>query len=219
VNQKKKEQMDPNESGNRLNVNNLFQGAANRALNQSKNVLGKVVNGVTKVAGNVKGIITDPNKLVEALDASLDSRKDTIQFARYLFESLLNERSGECLTVKEFEPAFETPEEAQEAFDHFDTDLSGEVTKLEFRSCFMKSYDDRRAIENSLRDFGNVIGSLDSLMLVFCSVCNVIIVMVLFGVQPTNIFSSVGGVLLASSFLFSATAKAVFESIIFLMIV
>jgi hypothetical protein len=172
---------------------------------------------MTKVKGGVQNMIKEP-KNMKYLG---DSRKQCLKNAKGIFHALLSLKAtsdDQCLTLNEFLPLFETKEEAAKAFNLFDVDKSGEATKQEFRSCMLRVYDERKAIENSLRDFGNVIGSLDTLMKIVWGILVVLLSCVIFRVNLETYLATFGSILLASTFLFSNAAQTVFDAIVFLMI-
>jgi hypothetical protein len=75
------------------------------------------------------------------------------RLARALYNSLRpRDQRRRYLLPGDFEPAFDTPEEARAAFRVFDTDDNADLSRAELKTTLVKVYKERRSLARSMRD-------------------------------------------------------------------
>ncbi|KAI8637277.1 Mechanosensitive ion channel-domain-containing protein [Parasitella parasitica] len=123
-----------------------------------------------------------------------------------------------CLLISDFEPYFKTAHEAKVAFDIFDRDGNGDITRREFRDTVVQIYRERKDIAISLRDTGQALGKIDYMLLAISLVALLLTSFAIFNVEVWHSLVPLGSILLALTFVFGNTAKNTFESILFLFV-
>ncbi|KAJ2329941.1 hypothetical protein GGI00_003829, partial [Coemansia sp. RSA 2681] len=151
-----------------------------------------------------------------ALDGGIDmnSNQYASRLARKLFGALHSDR--DYLVVDDFLPFFEKEEEAIKAFEFFDKDNNGDISKREMRDRVLLIYKERRSLINALSDMSQVVGKLDLFMTIFALVIILIIALMVFGVDALKTFATIGPLLIGWSFIFGGACKTAFECLIFL---
>ncbi|KAJ1817209.1 hypothetical protein LPJ56_002124 [Coemansia sp. RSA 2599] len=151
-----------------------------------------------------------------ALDGGVDmnSNQYAARLARKLFSALNNDR--DYLVVDDFLPFFEKEEEAIKAFEMFDKDNNGDISKREMRDRVLTIYKERRALISALSDMSQVVGKLDMFLTVFALLVIVILALLIFGLDPLKSLATMGTLFIGWSFVFGNTFKTVFECIVFL---
>ncbi|KAJ2743368.1 hypothetical protein GGI20_003804 [Coemansia sp. BCRC 34301] len=151
-----------------------------------------------------------------ALDGGPDmnSNQYASRLARKLFGALHNDR--DYLVVDDFLPFFEKEEDAIKAFEFFDKDNNGDISKREMRDRVLLIYKERRSLISALSDMSQVVGKLDLFMTIFALVIILIIALMVFGVDALKTFATIGPLLIGWSFIFGGACKTAFECLIFL---
>ncbi|KAI8324474.1 hypothetical protein GQ54DRAFT_237140, partial [Martensiomyces pterosporus] len=144
----------------------------------------------------------------------MNSNQYASKLARKLFGALNNDR--DYLVVDDFLPFFEKEEDAIKAFEFFDKDGNGDISKREMRDRVLLIYKERRALLNALGDMSQVVGKLDLFMTVFALLVIVIIALLVFGLDALKSLATMGTLFIGWSFVFGNTFKTVFECLIFL---
>jgi hypothetical protein len=85
------------------------------------------------------------------------------RLAKKLFNAIGHHR--ESLVAEDFYPFFATPEQAHEAFKHFDADNNGDISKIEMRDAVQRIYRERRALATSIKDMSSAVSKLDGVLL------------------------------------------------------
>jgi hypothetical protein len=135
----------------------------------------------------------------------------------YGFAPLVNE-AHRCLVVADFEPYFHSADEAKRAFDTFDRDSNGDITRREFRDTVLQMYRERKDISISIRDTSQALGKVDLMLLVVTLIAILLTSFAIFNVEVLHSLLPLGSILLAMTFIFGNTAKNTFESMMFLFI-
>ncbi|KAJ2809471.1 hypothetical protein H4R20_000091 [Coemansia guatemalensis] len=151
-----------------------------------------------------------------AMDGGIQMNSNTYagRLARKLFNALQNERN--YLIVDDFLPFFDKEEDAIKAFEFFDKDNNGDISKREMRDRVLLIYKERRVLLNALSDMSQVVGKLDLFLTAFALVVIVIIALMVFGLDALKSLATMGTMFVAWSFVFGGTFKNIFECIIFL---
>ncbi|KAI7897809.1 Mechanosensitive ion channel-domain-containing protein [Cokeromyces recurvatus] len=174
-----------------------------------------------------KAVINDHPRAVrrrEELDINSDdyARKN----AKKLYISLAypqgvpsdEQEARRCLLISDFEPYFKTAQEAKIAFDIFDRDGNGDITRREFRDTVLHIYRERKDIAISMRDTSQVLGKIDFMLLIVSLIALLLTSFAIFNVEVWHSLVPLGSLLLAMTFVFGNTAKNTFESILFLFV-
>ncbi|KAJ2757199.1 hypothetical protein GGI19_000249 [Coemansia pectinata] len=151
-----------------------------------------------------------------ALDGGIDmnSNQYASRLARKLFGALHSDR--DYLVVDDFLPFFEKEEDAIKAFEFFDKDGNGDISKREMRDRVVLIYKERRSLISALNDMSQVVGKLDLFMTIFALVIVLIVALMVFGVDALKTFATIGPLLIGWSFIFGGACKTAFECLIFL---
>ncbi|KAI9278952.1 Mechanosensitive ion channel-domain-containing protein [Phascolomyces articulosus] len=129
------------------------------------------------------------------------------------------ENSKTSLDLSHFEPYFPNGrEEAERAFAVFDRDGNGNLTRREFRDTVLQIYKERKALSQSMRDTGQALGKIDTMLLLISIVATVFISLGIFHVDLWQALVPLGSFLLALTFIFGNSCKNTFESVMFLFV-
>ncbi|KAJ2665753.1 hypothetical protein IW148_001512 [Coemansia sp. RSA 1199] len=151
-----------------------------------------------------------------AMDGGIDmnSNQYASRLARKLFDALHGDR--DYLIVDDFLPFFEKEEDAIKAFEFFDKDNNGDISKREMRDRVILIYKERRQLLAALSDMSQVVGKLDLVLMGFALVAIIIIALMVFGLDALKSLATLGTLLLGWSFVFGGSMKNVLDCIIFL---
>ncbi|KAJ1998231.1 hypothetical protein GGI04_005091 [Coemansia thaxteri] len=151
-----------------------------------------------------------------ALEGGIDmnSSQYAIRLARKLFSALHNDR--DYLVVDDFLPFFDKEEDAIKAFEFFDKDQNGDISKREMRDRVMLIYKERRSLLSALSDMSQIVGKLDMFLTAFAIVVILIIALLVFGLDALKSLATMGTLFIGWSFVFGGTFKTIFECIIYL---
>ncbi|KAJ9074526.1 hypothetical protein DSO57_1005549 [Entomophthora muscae] len=149
-------------------------------------------------------------------NTDLHSRNEAQKLARKLFASLQGHRN--YLKVQDFYPLFSTQDEANKAFEYFDKDGNGDISRREMREQIMKIYKERKDLTLALRDTSQAVGKLDSILLIIFVIISGFTSSVVFGKDLYATLIPFGTFFLGLSFIFGDSAKELFQSIIFLFV-
>lgn len=144
----------------------------------------------------------------------VNSNQYASRLARKLFSALHGDRN--YLVVDDFLPFFDKEEEAIKAFEFFDKDDNGDISKKEMRNRVVLIYKERRALLNALGDMSQVVGKVDMFMTILCLFVLVVIALLVFGLDALKSLATMGTLFIGWSFVFGSTFKNVFECIVFL---
>ncbi|KAJ1307021.1 hypothetical protein OPQ81_008000 [Rhizoctonia solani] len=140
------------------------------------------------------------------------------RLARDLFENLRHvDPDRKELTVEDFYPFFKTEEDARNAFDLFDKDGNGDISKKEMREAVQRIYRERKALTASLKDMSAVVAKLDGVLIALALILILFICLLIF--NRSNTLASLvpmATIILGFSFIFGNSAKTLFESLIFI---
>ncbi|KAJ2502483.1 hypothetical protein GGH96_001012 [Coemansia sp. RSA 1972] len=151
-----------------------------------------------------------------AMDGGIDmnSNQYASRLARKLFDALHGDR--DYLIVDDFLPFFEKEEDTIKAFEFFDKDNNGDISKREMRDRVILIYKERRQLLAALSDMSQVVGKLDLVLMGFALVAIIIIALMVFGLDALKSLATLGTLLLGWSFVFGGSMKNVLDCIIFL---
>ncbi|KDN44132.1 hypothetical protein K437DRAFT_268882 [Tilletiaria anomala UBC 951] len=152
------------------------------------------------------------SKLFKGKQGSAQSAR---RLAKKLFNNLSHNRK--YLIADDFVPYFKNEEEAKEAFQVFDADKNGDITKTEMREAVQRIYKERRALSASLKDISSAISKLDSVLLFVGLLIAIFVWLLIFNRNQTiaNLVP-LSTFIVSFSFVFGNTLKTIFESMIFI---
>ncbi|SJX62625.1 uncharacterized protein SRS1_13424 [Sporisorium reilianum f. sp. reilianum] len=178
---------------------------------QSTSVLGTVAS---EIAG--QGVL-QPGNPRSVVVSSLNSRKQTQALARRIWYSFCPPGKSE-LIVDDIIHCFPDSITAEVAFEIFDRDLNGDITKDELESACVEIHRERLALQLSMRDVDSAVGRLDSIFMSVFILIAAIIIAAMLSVAFSTLVTSFGTLILGLSWLIGSTAQETLGAIIFLFI-
>jgi hypothetical protein len=102
---------------------------------------------------DTRGLRGDAASAVDKGAWEVTSAREAKRLARALWNAFRSREARRGYIVPaDFEPAFDTPEEARAAFRVFDKDDNGDLSRAELKTTLMKVYKERRSLSRSMRD-------------------------------------------------------------------
>ncbi|KAJ1026315.1 hypothetical protein NDA16_002402 [Ustilago loliicola] len=145
----------------------------------------------------------------------LGSQRSARKLAKLLFTNLSDHKS--TLVAEDFNPYFKSEEEAREAFNLFDADRNGDISKEEMREAVQRIYRERRALSTSLKDMSSAISKLDGVLMFIGLIIVIFIWLLIFnGDSAVSNIVPLSTFVVGFSFIFGNSAKNIFESMIFI---
>ncbi|KAJ1036834.1 hypothetical protein NDA10_006128 [Ustilago hordei] len=178
---------------------------------QSTSVLGTVAS---EIAGQGVPQLGNPRSVVVS---SLNSRKQTQALARRIWYSFCPPGKSE-MVVDDIIHCFPDAITAEVAFEIFDRDLNGDVTKEELETACIDIHRERLALQLSMRDVDSAVGRLDSIFMSVFILIAAIIIAAMLSVAFSTLVTSFGTLILGLSWLIGTTAQETLGAIIFLFI-
>ncbi|CZS99026.1 related to mechanosensitive ion channel [Rhynchosporium graminicola] len=186
--------------------------------------IGRVGDKVTSVFGNIASEITgkqvfNPHSSHTIIIEALEKTRSSEALAKRLWMSFVVE-GKESLFADDIEEVLGPgrKEEADEIFSALDNDSNGDISLEEMIMKVVEMGRERKAINASMRDVGQAIGVLDSVLVIILSI---MIIFIFVAFQNTNfvtMLATAGTTLLSLSFVFAATTQEFLGSCIFLFI-
>ncbi|KZS97573.1 hypothetical protein SISNIDRAFT_405172 [Sistotremastrum niveocremeum HHB9708] len=146
---------------------------------------------------------------------NVTSAHEAKKVARSIYIAFKGDRKRQWLVPSDFEPAYPTKAEAEEAFKVFDKDGNGDISRAEIKTTVLKLYKERRFLSRSLRDVGIALKSLDHIMIFFAIVMLFFISLSVFGVSVGASLTSIYSLGIAASFIFKNSASNAFDAIVY----
>ena len=122
------------------------------------------------------------------------------------------------VSPRDFYPAFPTAPEAEAAFTVFDKDNNGDISRAEIKTTLLKVYKERRFLSRSMRDVGQALTTLDSVLLLIALIILFFISLSVFGVNIESSLTSLYTIGIGASFIFKNSASSAFDAIMFLFV-
>ncbi|SJX65747.1 uncharacterized protein SRS1_10081 [Sporisorium reilianum f. sp. reilianum] len=145
----------------------------------------------------------------------IGSQRSARKLAKLLFNNLSDHKS--TLVAEDFVPYFKSEDEAREAFNLFDADRNGDISKEEMREAVQRIYRERRALSTSLKDMSSAISKLDGVLMFIGLIIVVFIWLLIFnGDSTVSNIVPLSTFVVGFSFIFGNSAKNIFESMIFI---
>jgi len=190
-----------------------------RAGKGARQALHRVGNVAGKVAGDFTGraVSKRSNHPAQVVLQLLSSTSGSQVLARRLYRTFTLEEA-ETVLGDDLRPAFDNNEEADAAFSMFDKDMNGDISMEELEAVCVEIGRERKAITASLKDLDSVVSKLDNLFLFIVAIITILVFISLISTSAAGVLTSAGSAVLALSWLFSATAQEVLQSIVFVFI-
>lgn len=184
-----------------------------RTLVHGKKDTALAIPNLIKNGFNIKSVY---NTILPPSGTSQQQAKD---LARQIYSSLKPAAADrEYLVEADLYSHFRTKEEAAKAFQLFDKDGNGDISKRELRNGCMRIYKERKLLSASMRDLSQASGKLDKILLTIAVIIWAVIVCASFGINVGTSLMPLWTMFVAVSFIFGNSAKDMFESIIFIFV-
>lgn len=127
---------------------------------------------------------------------------------------------SEFLTYTDYVPFFDTDEDARIAFQFFDRNGNGSISKREMKNVVLHVYKERNDLIRSLRDVSKAVSNLDGILFCVSLLLTLFAGFFIFSTEfnLSDNFLPVFTFLSAFTFVFGQSAQSVFEGIIFLFV-
>ncbi|KAI9193310.1 Mechanosensitive ion channel-domain-containing protein [Polychytrium aggregatum] len=176
------------------------------------NLFKNVMTGLSHAIGAMVGL-----QLGMPAGIVLRNVHDAKVLAKTLFLSLRHDGAS-LLVPSDFEPYFDSPEEAQAAFRFFDKDGNGDISKSEMKEIIVHVFKERASIQKSLRDSSQAISTLDNIMKLFVWIITVFLWLGIWSIDTSQFLTVAISVWAGVLFAIGATIKRLVENIIFLFV-
>ena len=164
-------------------------------------------------ARNIQGKDGELNGLVWNVSSSHEAKR----LARAIWQAF-REPGRTYLIPRDFYPAFPSAPEAEAAFKVFDKDNNGDISRAEIKTTLLKVYKERRFLSRSMRDVGQALTTLDSVLLLIALIILFFISLSVFGVNIESSLTSLYTIGIGASFIFKNSASSAFDAIMFLFV-
>ncbi|ORX51459.1 hypothetical protein BCR36DRAFT_397185 [Piromyces finnis] len=169
---------------------------------------------VAKMAKNVVG-----KKATTTKSVLLRSSWDAKMLARNLYYHLGGtDRPQDELTVENFKEFFITEQEAQDAFDLFDKDGNGDLSKSEIKSFVLEVYQEQKTLRKSMKDSNIALRKLDYLFKTISVIIIIIAILTIFDCDLSSVYVAISSIWVGVMFAISGTITSLVQSLIFLFI-
>eukprot|EP00833_Pecoramyces_ruminatium_P012618 jgi/Orpsp1_1/1186650/evm.model.d7180000052244.2 len=171
----------------------------------------------SKFAKMAKDVVI--KKTTKTKSVLLRTSWDAKNLARNLYYHLGGtDRLEDELTVENFKDFFITEQEAQDAFDLFDKDGNGDLSKAEIKSFVLDVYQDQKTLRKSMRDSNIALRKLDYLFKFISIIIIVIVVLNVFDYDLSSVYVALSSIWVGAMFAISGTITSLVQSLIFLFI-
>ncbi|KAI0637907.1 Mechanosensitive ion channel-domain-containing protein [Trametes polyzona] len=167
-------------------------------------------------ARNIQG--KDADEVLGGLVWNVTSSHEAKRLARSIWMAF-KEPGRNYLVPTDLLPAFGGKlEEAKKAFQVFDKDNNGDLSRAEIKTTLLKVYKERRFLSRSMRDVGEALKTLDHMLLFLAFIILFFISLSVFGVNIEKSLTSLYTIGLGASFIFKNSASNAFDAIMFLFV-
>lgn len=122
------------------------------------------------------------------------------------------------LVPEDMMSCFASARAAKDAFDIFDQDQDGTVSKKEFRSLIVSTYADLRDLTESVKNAGSALDKLDVILKTIVIALLFLTILAMLSINVTNMLTLSLSVVIGLNFIFGDIAKHFFHSIILLFV-
>lgn len=138
--------------------------------------------------------------------------------AKRIFRYLCPSRR-KYLTMQDFSEIINSQVACRDAFELFDADRDGSVTRSEFRGTIVKIFREQRNLAQSFANTGTVLSILDNLSASFISLGLFLLLLGLLGVRLQSMLGIIISLVLGLNFIVFDAANKTFHSLVFLFVV
>jgi len=167
-----------------------------------------------KFVNRLKHIVSRNNDATLKVRNSSDAKK----LAKLIFEFLRPSDETQFLVLDDFKPFFDNESKAQRAFNIFDVDKNGDISKFEIKNIIISIYREKEDIEKSMRDSGLALKKLDGILKFIACIIIGLIGMAMLTNGYSTVMISIGTIWASTMFAFSGIITTIVENIIFLFI-
>ncbi|KAL6121598.1 hypothetical protein NUSPORA_01464 [Nucleospora cyclopteri] len=140
---------------------------------------------------------------------------DAISLAKDLFLKITND--GDLMDFKQFRSMFYHEHDAITAFNYFDSSQNRKIEKKEFRDTILQMYKQRESLEDSIKSTNGFITIVSRMMYVIVSIVIIILYLVMFGVEMSQIAAVLLSSALAFNFFIGETFKIFIKNLMVLL--
>lgn len=171
----------------------------------------------TAVLHDARNLEGRENSNLSGLVWGVSSPYEAKRLARSIFKAFRNP-SRNYLIPRDFLPAFHKMEDAERAFNVFDSDGNGDLTRGEIKTTLIMIYRERRSLSRSMRDVSQALESLNKIMLFFAMAVLLFISLSIFNINVGNSLTSLYTLGIGLSFIFKNSASNAFDAVVFLFV-
>lgn len=210
------QEFDEQKTTNGFSARNPLQ-YADRATRMARGALTKVGNVAAGIAGDFTGRRIKTSEAHTVVLTLLNSVSGSQILARRLYRTFVRE-GFETVFPGDLKSAFDDGDEAEAAFAMFDRDMNGDISMEELETACVEVGRERKAITASLKDLDSVVSKLDNCFMFLVLVITVLVFISLISASTAGVLTSAGSTILALSWLFSASAQELLQSVIFVFV-
>ncbi|PJF19814.1 EF-Hand 1, calcium-binding site domain-containing protein [Paramicrosporidium saccamoebae] len=138
--------------------------------------------------------------------------------ARMIFHYLCAPNT-KILSLEDFSAIIINDAASKDAFDVFDYDKDGAITKNEFRGAIVRIFREQRNLAQSVANTGSVLSILDTIGMCAMTAGLFLFLLALFGVRVVNLIGFTASIVLTLNFLIFEATNKMFHSLIFLFVI
>ncbi|KAI8467804.1 MAG: hypothetical protein J3K34DRAFT_429295 [Monoraphidium minutum] len=138
------------------------------------------------------------------------------KLGKTLFENCRRDPRSPGVTLEDFAPFFPDDATAARAFDFFDKDGDGWVSKGEMKDAVTTIVSERRDMATSLRDTDSIVASLEAFLAGTVHLLFIAFYLLVWDINVMSGFSTFSATVLALTFVFGESVKNVFQSAVWL---
>lgn len=141
--------------------------------------------------------------------------------ARVLAKDLFNficPAGKNFLTIDDLAPFFASNQAKNDAYEIFDQDQDGKISKKEFRNAIISIYSELRDVTQSIRSSGSALQKLDIILKMIFIAGMMLVLMTIFSFNVTNTLTLTLSVVIGLNFIIGDLAKHFLDSLVLLFI-
>lgn len=152
-----------------------------------------------------------------ASDITSSEAKKRSKFIFYVLSSLGTPGGGQ-LTKADFQKVFRLEQSASEAFELFDVNFDGFISKSELKHLFVQIYREHGNLTQSVTSSAEALKALDNLFTILSCVVLSLLYMVIFGLNVQSLLTLSLSLILGFNVIIGNFSRDVFDSLMFLFV-